>query len=261
MYHISISTCFDYSVPIEVQLPMIRQAGYGYVSLSGNYEHNGILEERKLPELAVQLRDHDLSVDTIHGYVMDEPDSIEVNRKIAKAAAKLGAPVVVLHCSSFTFEPSTLNDRKKDILEKIKTLEIIAHDNGIRFALENVLPGFATDFMEETINNSDSKYFGFCYDSSHDQIGGPRSFDLLERLSDRLFAVHISDRIKEFTDHVVPGEGFIDFERLCSLLKQANVKFPLLLEVMTTYSKYKNPKEFLAISYREAVMLYDKIYT
>jgi sugar phosphate isomerase/epimerase len=259
MRHISISTCFDVSIPIERQLPLIRQAGFDYVSLSTDYRHNGLLDRNKLSYLKDCLSDVGLSVDTIHGGDMDKPGAIEVNGKLARAAAELNAPVVVLHCSSFDFDPSELNHRRKDISEKLTVYEKMARESGIRFALENVLPGMATDFMEEILGEANPEYFGYCYDASHDQIGGPRPFDLLERQSGRLIAVHISDRIREFVDHVVPGEGFVDFDGLCSLLRQAHIEFPLLMEIMTAHSRYKNPEEFLAVSYREAEKLHNRI--
>jgi sugar phosphate isomerase/epimerase len=259
MHHISISTCFDYAIPIERQLPMIRKAGFDHVSIGGNYEHSGILDKSMLSSLTKLISDNCLKVDTIHGYDLDKPDTVEVNQRIAEAAVELNAPVVVIHCSSFGFDPSEVQDRKKDIFKKLPAFEKLAHSSSVRFAFENVLPGTATDFMEHILNEANPDYFGFCYDSSHDQIDGPRSFGLLERLSERLIAVHISDRIREFVDHVIPGEGFIDFDRLCSLLRQTHIKFPLLLEVMTTHSRYKEPEEFLSISYYEALKLYDRI--
>lgn len=93
------------------------------------------------------------------------------------------------------------------------------------------------------IGNSD--YIGFCYDSSHDQIDGPRNMELLCRQSNNLTAVHLSDRIREFVDHVIPGEGFINFDEILPLLKQAGFDGPILMEVEMTHSKYKNIKEFL----------------
>lgn len=260
MRHISISTCFDYTIPIERQLPMIRKAGFDCVSFGGNYEHSGILDNGMLADLKKCISDNGLTVDTIHGYDLDKPDTVEVNRRIVNAAVELSVPVIVVHCSSFDLDPSELSTRMKDVFGKLPTFENMARGNSVRFALENVLPGTATDFMEHVINEANPDCFGFCYDSSHDQIGGPRPFDLLERLSNRLIAVHISDRIREFVDHVIPGEGFIDFDRLSFLLCQAQIKFPLLMEIMTANSIYKEPEEFLAVSYREAAKLYDRIF-
>ena len=259
MSAISISTCFDYSVPLDVQLGMIREAGFTYVSFGRNFDHSGILDAERLNTIQSILSFNQLSVDTIHGCEMDKPDSLEVNRNVVRAATALKAPVVVLHLSSFTFDPVTLADRKKDFRAKLKQLDSLSRKSGVRFAFENVLPGVATDFMEEMLWEADPHHFGFCYDSSHDQIDGPRDFGLLERLSDRLIAVHISDRIQEFVDHVLPGEGYIDFTTLNTLLVKAKIEFPLLLEVMTANSSIKDPRAFLKAAKEAATNLEKRV--
>ena len=260
MKNISISTCFDYAIPLEEQIPMIRDAGFTHVSIGGNYEHSGILHPSGQKALKALAADSGLSIDTIHGYAMDEPDMLDVNRKIAEAAAFLHVPVVVMHCSAFAIQPETLEARKQALLEILPQFERLAGESGVRFAFENVLPGVTTNLVEFTVQHADPQFFGFCYDSAHDQIDGPRSFDLLERMRERLIAVHLSDRIKELVDHVTPGEGFIEFEKITELLRGAAMGFPLLMEVMTTHSKYKSADGFLAVTFQKSTELYDGIY-
>jgi sugar phosphate isomerase/epimerase len=128
-------------------------------------------------------------------------------------------------------------------------LDNVAEDTGILFAIENVLPGPATDIVPQVLDKLNPKHFGFCYDSSHDQIGGPRPFDLLKSLKERLLAVHLSDRIREFVDHVPPGEGFIDWIELTAILQTAPLPDTLLFEVAIEHSTEKNPKRFLQMAY------------
>lgn len=260
MKGISISTCFNYNIDLQEQLLLIQKAGFTHFSVGGNHEHSSILENDGICKIKALMAEYDLSIDTIHGYAMDKPDAIEINRKIVNAANRLHVPIVVLHCSSFAFHPSSLEVRKKDIAAKLSFYEALAKENGICFALENLMPGIPTDFMEQILMNSNPEYFGFCYDSAHDQIDGPRPFTLLDKLSDRLKAVHLSDRIKEFVDHVTPGEGFIDFKEISTRLHLLQPKFPLLMEVMMTHSQYNDPKEFLSVTYSEAKKLYDRIF-
>lgn len=259
MKGISISTCFNYDISFKNQLELIHKAGFSHFSIGSNYSHSGILERKNLDEIKTLSQDNHLSIDTIHGYAMDKADTVDINKKLAGAAFVLNVPVIVLHCSPFAFNPTTLDERKKDIIAKLPIFENLAKTYNVVFAFENVLPGAATDLTEFAVNNSDPKYFGFCYDSSHDQIEGPHSFDLLKRNANRLKAVHISDRIREFVDHVTPGEGFIDFEQIIKIIHSENPSFPLLMEVMTTHSKYKNADEFLSVTYNEALKLYNKI--
>ncbi len=255
MNGISISTCFNYSSPIEDQLHMISEAGFSHVSFGSNYAHSGILEQSSLENVKSAISANCLLVDTVHGYNMDADGAFEINKKVASAASKLGAPVVVLHCSSFAFNPDSLDCRKKDTIAKLPQYAEVAEACGIRFAFENLMPGAPTELCEYVLQASDPKYFGFCYDSSHDQIDGPNSPELLKRHIGRLAAVHISDRIREFVDHVIPGEGFIDLKSIGEIIGTAGADFPLLLEVMTTHSRYKEPREFLSAAYSEALRL------
>lgn len=259
MNGISISTCFNYDICFKNQLELIQKAGFSHFSIGSNYNHSGILQSENCSEIKTMAEDNHLLIDTIHGYALDKADTIEINKKLAQAAAVLNVPVIVLHCSAFAINPNTIDERKRDIISKLPMLEELAKTYNIAFAFENVLPGAATELTEFAVNNSDPEHFGFCYDSSHDQIDGPRSFDLLKRNINRLKAVHISDRIREFVDHVTPGEGFIDFDDIARIIHSANPSFPLLMEVMTEHSEYKQAEKFLSVTYKEAEKLYNKI--
>jgi sugar phosphate isomerase/epimerase len=113
--------------------------------------------------------------------------------------------------------------------------------------------------LNEYLKFLNHELVGICYDSSHDQIDGPREFSFLEMNKSKVIKVHISDRIKEFVDHVIPGEGFIDFESIVRYLKQSAFELPLLLEVMMTHSKYKDTEIFLNEAYKKGVELYKRI--
>ena len=56
----------------------------------------------------------------------------------------------------------------------------------------DVMPGPATDLVRRALQNLDPSVFGLCYDSSHDQIDGPRPFDLIGEFDGRIFTVHLS---------------------------------------------------------------------
>ena len=88
----------------------------------------------------------------------------------------------------------------------------------------------------------------FAVDSSHDQIGRPRPFKLLSRLQHRLMAVQVCDRIQDVQNHVLPGEGFMNWRDLCAELYRERFDHPLLLELSTTCSAVKDPREYLTAS-------------
>jgi sugar phosphate isomerase/epimerase len=257
---LSIATSFNYDIPIDEQIPLIAAAGFTHVSLGGQAAHSGYLSADGRSRLKELVRGHGLAIDTIHGPRADQPDSVAALTATARAAADLAAPVVVVHGGPFDFDAAELPARLDSLLRTCQALEAVAAETGVVFALENVLPGPATDLVRHALPRLDPRRFGFCYDSSHDQIGGPRSLDLLADLRPRLVAVHLSDRIAEFVDHVIPGEGFIDWESVAALLRAARFAGPLLLEVAVTHSAEKETEPFLRLAYARGSDLYDRIF-
>jgi sugar phosphate isomerase/epimerase len=117
------------------------------------------------------------------------------------------------------------------------------------------MPGPATKLLSKVLAETDGTLFGFCYDTSHEQMDGPRAYDLVDKFGDKLFAVHISDRSAPFVDHQIPGEGFIDWPTVMKKLQHSGFQNPLLLEVMMTHSKYREPNQFLSEAYKAACWL------
>jgi sugar phosphate isomerase/epimerase len=258
---LSISTSMNYDIPLETQFAFIHEAGFTHVSIGGNYEHSGILNPDNWGRLSELLSANKLAIDTIHGTVLDKENALMVNEMLAKAAKHFGVLVVVVHASSFAFHPASEADRKSKLKNMIADLNRIACENNIVWAVENVLPGVATDLAEWFIREANSPHIGFCYDCAHDQIDGPNPLNLLTRLKDKARAVHLSDRSREFVDHQIPGEGFIDFDGICALIKQSDFTPPLLMEVMTENSTYgKDIEKFISLAYDRACEIYDKMW-
>jgi len=256
---LSISTCFNYGVSIEEQIPLITEAGFTHVSLGQNLQHFDYLSADKRQQLSRLLDQFNLNIDTIHGPQADKTDLVKL-ANVAQSAVDLHAPVVVMHAGPFEFGENELTTRLAQLKEKILNMQDIGHRRGIIFALENVLPGPATELVRRAIIETDSSHVGFCYDSSHDQIEGPRPFTLVSELRNRLVAVHLSDRVKEFVDHVIPGDGFIRWDELCAVLRTSPKGFPLLLEVMMVNSVEKDPSKFLQLAFISGKRLYSQIH-
>lgn len=265
---ISIQTCFDYTIPLAEQMPMIAGAGFSHVSLGAKETHSRFLSSEGRKEMKDLLEKHKLSLDTIHAPSRRYSDLSSTDQDIATyainllkataiVAADLTVPVVVVHASPFQFKGEELDGRLETLKTSVESMLPIAEKFNVKFALENLSPGPATGLIQNFFESFDSEYIGFCYDSSHDQIDGPKPFELLDNLKDKLIAVHISDRIRPFVDHVIPGEGVIDWEQLCDVMKNCNIKIPLLLEIMIQNSNIKDPERFLETAYRRACCLYD----
>lgn len=255
---VSISCCFDYDVPIERQLPQICAAGFTHVSLS-RADHGGYLGPRRA-ESAQRIEDAGLLVDTIHGPCLADDESVSVVTATLDAAAALGAHTVVVHPTPFEIAETDRGACVELLRPRLHAIELHARATGMTVALENLCPGPATDVVRQLLPDLDPAVFGFCYDSSHDQIDGPRPLDLLAELGDRVTAVHLSDRSAPFVDHLLPGEGFIDFESICAALRSTAFDKPVLLEVMTRHSAPRSVPELLRAAHIAAVRLHGLIY-
>jgi sugar phosphate isomerase/epimerase len=252
---VSIATSFDYAVPLDVQLPLIATAGFTHFSLGADASHSNYLTAAGQRHLRALASQHGLAVDTIHGPRTDRPDGPAESARAVTAAGELSVPILVVHGGPFDFPEAELADRLDQLVRTCENLVPVLASSHVRLALENVLPGPATELIRRALEALDPQWFGFCYDSSDDQIGGPHSMHLLAQLRDRLIAVQLSDRIRDFVDHVIPGEGFIHFQEVCAELAHAQYDRPLLLEVSTTHSAVKEPREFLRIAYRQGLQL------
>lgn len=261
-YHnISITSCYDYSIPIEKQISSVANAGFSYFSLGANAEHSGIFNRETLKSLKEKLDSHEIKIDTIHfSDNLDENDWKNKMLDTMQAAKFLKTPVIVVHCTPFEIDEKYYKQALSKLSERVSILEKMCFEHNVKVALENLAPGYATTIVEKLLAIANPDVIGFCYDSSHDQIDGPRKMKLLEDWKHRLIATHISDRIKPFTDHVIPGEGFVKFEEMIEILKTIKIDFPFLMEVETTHSKYKHEDEFLRKAYSEAYNIIKEIY-
>ncbi|MDD2890601.1 MAG: sugar phosphate isomerase/epimerase [bacterium] len=262
MRKISISTCFDYNISFDTQVELIGKTGFSHISLGSYINHSRYLSKEGRLKIKELLDTYQLQIDSIHGpQIGSMGTSIQGFKDIIFAAQNLSIPVIVIHGSPFEIQQEEFSENLEFLLENCTILEPILKETGVTFAFENLLPGLATDLIEYALKELDPKHFGFCYDSSHDQIGGPRNSGLLEKLKDRLFAVHLSDRIKDFEDHAIPGEGFIRWDETIRQLKNSSFNSPVLLELMMKYSKIKEVPLFLESAYKEGCLIYDKIFS
>ncbi len=258
---ISTSSCFDYNIPLNEQMKYIAAAGFTHISLVSNLNHSKLFETGRVSEIKHLLAENCLSIDTIHfSGTLCSDDWEPCMENTMKISNELACPVIVAHCTSFMGSEIQSDSDIDKLKLSINKLYKLCKKYDMKVALENLCPGKATYIFEQMLETADSEYIGFCYDSSHDQVDGPRSMTLLEKWKHRLMTVHISDRIKPFTDHVTIGEGFIDFNEIINILKTIDFDFPFLLEMMKTYSKYKNTQEFLNNAYNGAVKLTSNVF-
>src|SRR5579859_3910009 len=108
---VSIATSFDYAVPLDVQVPLIADAGFTHFSLGAGQSHSNYLTTDGRRHLNTLAALHGLAIDTIHGPRADRADGLAALSSAVHAAAELGVPVLVVHGGPFDFPEAELADR------------------------------------------------------------------------------------------------------------------------------------------------------
>jgi sugar phosphate isomerase/epimerase len=95
---------------------------------------------------------------------------------------------------------------------------------------------------------------GFCFDSSHANLyrkGAVRTFD---EISLRVISLHMSDNKGSSDDHLVPGDGLIDWRELVNRIQQSGCCEVFMMEVLKGKTDME-PRDILLNARRAAVRL------
>ena len=145
-------------------------------------------------------------------------------------AADAGAKVIVVHPSSEPIEESERPVYMEHSKNSLRILADKAQELGVTLAVENLPRTCLCRDSDETAQILDSdKRLRFCFDVNHLLCDSHARF--IERFSDRLVTLHISDYDFVNERHALPGDGLIDWNRLVTLLERADYSGPFLYEV------------------------------
>ena len=138
---ISISTCFDYTIPINKQIELISHTGFTHLSLGASLEHFNYLCKDNRKQLVNKLEALQLKVDTIHACRIDDLSNVDRLVETLKAAQDLKAATIVVHASEFVLHENDIDRRIETVLKVCSQIQEKAQHYGIRIAIENVFPG------------------------------------------------------------------------------------------------------------------------
>ncbi len=242
---------FGYILPISERLEMIKEAGFDNVMLWWeNEDYPKFVDKMSFVTLANEIG---LGVDNIHlpyeecDFLWSDNSSdreARVNEyiKYLDGCKASGADKVVMHTNRNNLSGVEYKNGYKSFEKIVK----FAEDIKIKVAIENTRKFHYTEFI---LKEFDSKYLGFCYDSSHDFIEGESKGDILKKWKDRLFCVHLSDNDGIDDRHWLPKKGIVDFKSIVDIIKTTDCD-SLSMEVYPfAEEKQLSPKEFLKLAY------------
>jgi sugar phosphate isomerase/epimerase len=273
---IGISTGLFYKHEIAELLPLIKRAGFDVVEVwDGGMEWGGETHfdhhnAKQVKALQDALWNNQIRALTMHGpfgercdiSVFDEKHREKAVAEMVLAvntAAKIGAQTLIVHPGNSLANSQDDNEKHRRIecsIQSLKAISEAAKKKNVRLAVENMLGGMVAGEswqLEKIVEPFDRNLVGVCIDVSHASLC--KELDkLIKTLGPRIFAVHISDNHGKMDDHLIPGEGQLDFVRITKKLKEAGFNGMFLLEVLGEAVKRK-PEEVLKASKQIALKI------
>lgn len=149
----------------------------------------------------------------------------------------LGLPMLVVHCS-----PEYQPDFRLGI-KRMERLVEYAQKQNVKIAFENTS---SQEYLVKTLSHFEGcDSVGFCYDSGHEAFCTPGA-RFLPQIGHRLFYTHFSDNYLNGDHHLLPWDGYMDFERIIGELQDTGYQGVLALEV--SYAPYQDqlsPEEYV----------------
>ena len=161
-----------------------------------------------------------------------------IGRSIETASA-LGAKYMVLHpifrMKDGAGEMRDIEDAGNFVrvnAEALKPWVELAEKKGVVILSENLLWGASKDprIIAELVKEVGSENFGWCFDTGHANCFGIRP-GILRECAAAPLSLHLQDnRGDGRDDHMIPGDGTIDWDAVCSVLKEIGYRGDCVLE-------------------------------
>lgn len=238
---------FGYIQPFEERIQLIKEARFNYVMLWWDDEVYPEFIHRK--NLIKIVNDNGLKLDNVHlpfdnkNMLWCEDRYIRIKqmnqiKEWMNECKNAGAEKIVMH----TTHGDNLELNYKLGFESFNSIFKEAENIKLKVALENTQMFQYTDFL---LNEFDSEFVGFCYDSSHDFVNGQSCGEILYKWKEKLFAVHLSDNDGICDRHWMPGKGHVNWSKITNLLKQTNISTYSMETYPYEEEKNLKPLEFL----------------
>ena len=237
---VSTGCCRRSSLPAVLQA--LVDAGASRAEIGTPPAHFDV-ENRMQPwQLAPMLERFPLDPISIHapfGPQMDLASENQAYRDAGVEAALMAArtlisrpgALVVAHPSDLVRDGNT-RGRLRHALESLLLIDAACRDMNLRLAVETPLPHLVGGHPEELqwLLERLPPAVGVCLDTGHAHLG--RFIDaFIDMARGRLLHVHMHDNRGTHDDHLIPGEGAIDWGSLFDGLRRVNYAGALVLEL------------------------------
>jgi sugar phosphate isomerase/epimerase len=227
-------------------LELIRSYGFEIVEVCSLPEHLDYHDKEEVGRAAARLEELAMEPYSFHApfapdlditsmVASDRNRALEEIRQAARAAATLGVKYFVLHPGPETSEiPSSERlERMHNAVHVLNRVVETCRELGVRLVLENMLPHLFSGPVRDLLwllGALDTSEVGICLDTGHAKLAGDLA-TVVHKLSGHLWTLHASDTHGRHDDHLPPGEGVVDWERLLRQLNGVGYRGAIILEI------------------------------
>ena len=222
----AIWTSMYVEFPLHEALRVLHECGWGAFEISA--EHLIAIETDRDPQSLIEkilgtLRDLELSAPQAHAYLeadVADPDVEKRERDINRLlhhidiSGSLGVQNVVIHPGGKLGDTQTEQKCVQKLnVEAFRRLGDFAGERAIRIGIENMKHQGATTSAEllELLALINHSAIGITLDTSHANTSTLNVAQVVREFGPHLVATHISDSNANGSQHLIPGDGTIDW--------------------------------------------------
>lgn len=211
---------------------ILNEIGYNFVEIC--LEESEVLkgEKDKVEEVKSLLKENNLKASiSYHGDKVPLAKKIENTYKAIDFAGKLSVDTVIIN--SETVEPGKEKEQFRDLVSRYQNFCKYAGEKNIKLAVEPE-PDLVIHGLKETLQlleEVNSPYLGVNLDIGHAYITDNDLNKVINELQDSLIYTHLEDISGKVHQHLLPGEGDINFEELIKSLEDIEYEGPLVFDL------------------------------
>lgn len=244
-WEIGLSTGIAYTHPIADVLPYVAESGFRTIEIATAPGHFRYADPAAVTALKEALDQYGLHVHALHAPFGQELNltSLDPEQRrytfdrfvvAAEALRVLGGHYLVVHPGGE--DPRWVWHREERLglcVEGLTRTREECGRRGLTLVVETPLPHLLGGQVEDLawiMDRLPDQGVGMCLDTSHTFLGGTL-FEAIDRFGQKLLHVQASDNKGHTDDHLVPGEGVIEWSRVISSLERVGYRGMFLLEV------------------------------
>lgn len=254
----TLSTVAPFGFDFDPERFLLAYKRVGCTSAQYYYNRNNIPE---ISEVLAVFERVGMTIDSTHGIFGSDIDPsspdpehrhhcLRIYEQEARIARDLGARMIVVHPAAhrpttpeapyeFPRIPPEEARREQSIrtphlIDFLRRLAEVGQKHDVAFIVENmgfVVPiGHDAPLLGSMIATIGSRHIRMCFDTGHAHFTGD-VYAAIKQCAPVIGYIHLHDNDKHKDNHLMPGEGTIDWARIATLLGELGIAVPCMLEV------------------------------